>query len=142
METALPVAAGAQLKRKICTIEVLVGKIQEYKAKGQTVVQCHGVFDLLHPGHIRHFDVAKKEGDILIVTITPDHLVNKGPGRPIFEENLRAESLAALEVIDHVVINKWPTAVEAISLLQPNVYVKGSDYTECYPADSDQVWQL
>src|SRR5262249_55290972 len=87
-----------------------------------------GVFDLLHVGHIRHFEQAKRMGDILIVTVTQDQFVNKGPHRPAFPQEIRAEMLAALEMIDFVAINKTPLAVEAIRLLKPNIYVKGSEY--------------
>ena len=102
--------------------------LAEKKSQGKSVIQCHGVFDLLHPGHIRHFKEAKTRGDILVVTITPDRFVNKGPGRPAFTERLRLESLAALESIDYVVLNDSPTAVGAIYSVKPNIYVKGSDY--------------
>jgi rfaE bifunctional protein kinase chain/domain/rfaE bifunctional protein nucleotidyltransferase chain/domain len=98
--------------------------------QGRSVVQCHGVFDLLHIGHIRHFQEAKKSGQILIVTVTPDRYVNKGPHRPVFTEMLRAEAIASLDGVDYVAINKWPTAVEAIELIRPDVYAKGSDYAD------------
>jgi rfaE bifunctional protein kinase chain/domain/rfaE bifunctional protein nucleotidyltransferase chain/domain len=98
--------------------------------RGRTVVHCHGVFDLLHIGHIRHLQAAKKSGEILIVTVTPDCYVNKGPHRPVFTEMLRAEAIAALDSVDFVAINRWPTAVEAIQLLRPDVYAKGSDYAD------------
>ena len=74
------------------------------------VVLAHGVFDLVHLGHVRHLETAKKEGDILIVTITPDEFVNKGPGRPVFNANLRSEMLAALQCVDWVGINKWSSS--------------------------------
>jgi len=92
------------------------------------IVQSHGVFDLLHIGHIKHFQAAKKHGDILIVTITPDRFVNKGPNRPRFTDTLRAEAVAALDCVDFVIINSWPTAVEAIQLIKPSVYAKGDEY--------------
>ena len=94
------------------------------------IVLCHGVFDLLHVGHIRHFEHAKKLGDILVVTLTADRYVNKGPHRPAFPEDLRAESLAALDCVDYVAINRWPLATEPIERLRPHVYVKGSDYRD------------
>src|SRR5437764_645196 len=100
------------------------------KRAGKTVVQCHGVFDLMHIGHIRHFQEASKVGDILVVTITPDRYVNKGPHRPVFTELLRAEAIASLDCVDYVAVNKWPMAVEAIQLLKPDVYAKGSDYRD------------
>lgn len=92
------------------------------------IVQSHGVFDLLHIGHIKHFQAAKKHGDILIVTVTPDRFVNKGPNRPRFTEKLRAEAIAALDCVDFVIINHWPTAVEAIQLIKPRAYAKGDEY--------------
>src|SRR5262245_23972395 len=98
--------------------------------RGRTVVQCHGVFDLLHIGHIRHFQEAKKSGQILVVSLTPDRYVNKGPHRPVFTETLRAEAIASLDGVDYVTINQWPTAVEAIELIRPNVYAKGADYAD------------
>ena len=124
---ALP--APVRRKGKILpSVLALADVVQEHRKKGKTIVQCHGVFDLLHPGHIRHFASAKHEGDILVVTVTPDRFVNKGPGRPVFNEHLRAESVAALETVDYVAINEWPSAVEAIALLRPHVYAKGNEY--------------
>lgn len=96
--------------------------------RNKQLVQCHGVFDLLHIGHIRHFCSAKKLGDLLVVTITPDRFVNKGPGRPFFPEKLRAEAIAALDAVDYVIINEWPTAIEAIATIKPDLYVKGAEY--------------
>ncbi len=113
---------------KIKGLDELAKHAEELRWQGKRIVQCHGVFDLLHPGHIRHFEAAKREGDVLIVTITMDQYVNKGPGRPVFNQRLRAESVAALQVVDFVAVNRWPTAVEAIRLLKPHVYVKGSEY--------------
>jgi rfaE bifunctional protein nucleotidyltransferase chain/domain len=98
--------------------------------RGKKVVQCHGVFDLMHIGHIRHFQEARKLGDILVVTVTPDRFVNKGPHRPVFTETLRAEAIASLGCVDYVAINRWPSAVEAIALIRPDVYAKGSDYKD------------
>jgi len=117
-----------KIYNKIIDVEKLGKLCSGLKGKGKKVVQCHGVFDLLHPGHIYHFKAAKKKGDVLIVTVTPDEYVNKGPGRPIFNHRLRAESIAAIECVDYVAVNKWPTAVEAIKLLRPDVYAKGRDY--------------
>jgi len=115
---------------KTKTVAELAKIITRLKARGKRVVHCHGVFDLVHPGHIRHFELAKREGDVLVVTVTPDEYVNKGPGRPIFNHHLRAESVAALQCVDYVAINEWPTAVETVRLLQPHVYVKGEEYVK------------
>ena len=107
---------------KILPINDLASIINDHQNNGQTVVLCHGVFDLMHIGHIRYFNQAAQMGDILIVTLTPDQYVNKGPGRPAFNQNLRAEALANLSTIDYVAINLWPTAIETLHLLKPNVY--------------------
>ena len=80
------------------------------------VVLAHGCFDLLHIGHIRHFQAAKRLGGTLVVTVTPDRFVNKGPRRPLFTEHLRAEAIAALECVNFVAINEWSSAVETICL--------------------------
>lgn len=115
---------------KIKNLEELAQALQPVKAEGRRVVHCHGVFDLLHIGHIRHFDEAKRLGDVLVVTVTPDNFVNKGPNRPAFGQELRAEAIAALDCVDYVAINRWPTAVETIRLLCPDYYVKGVEYIE------------
>src|SRR3990172_8805312 len=112
---------------KIKPLDELALIVAELKTAGRQVVHCHGVFDLIHPGHIRHLHSAKTQGDVLVVTVTPDEYVNKGPGRPIFNQRLRVESLAAFACVDYVAINRWPTAVETILLLKPDVFVKGSD---------------
>ena len=91
--------------KKITSVKTLAKAISKLKAKGKKVVLCHGVFDLLHIGHIKHFKEAKKLGDILVVTVTQDKYVNKGPNRPIFLLNTRMESIAALKDIDYVAPN-------------------------------------
>lgn len=113
---------------KLQTLDELAKTLAAARRKGRRVVHCHGVFDLLHIGHIRHFERARREGDLLVVTITPDRFVNKGPHRPAFHEGLRAEAVAALSVVDYAAVNRWPDSVETIKLLRPSVYVKGSDY--------------
>ena len=115
---------------KIIQLKELSQKLEEIKGKGETITHCHGVFDLLHIGHIKYFQEAKSLGDVLVVTITQDRFVNKGPDRPTFGEDLRAEAVASLEVVDFVAINEWPTAVETIEILKPDYYVKGPDYKE------------
>ncbi len=116
--------------KKVFPLHELAGIVASLRQGGKIVVHCHGVFDLLHPGHIRHFEAAKRNGDVLVVTVTPDEFVAKGPGRPAFNQRLRAESLAALACVDYVAVNEWPTAVQTIKLLCPHVYVKGSDYQD------------
>ncbi len=111
-------------------LDELAGVLNDVRSAGKSIVQCHGVFDLMHPGHLRHFEAARALGDVLVVTVTPDRFVNKGPGRPVFNERLRAESIASLEVVDYVAINDFPTAEEAIRRIRPALYVKGSDYAD------------
>jgi len=119
---------------KIKQLEELAEITRNLRSENKKVVQCHGVFDLLHVGHIRHFEEARAHGDVLIVTLTPDRYVGKGPNRPAFPQELRAEALAALHQVDYVAINNSPTAVSAINLVKPAVYAKGPDYSDM---DSD-----
>ncbi len=118
------------LDAKIKTLQELSEILEIEKNEGKTIVHCHGVFDLVHPGHIKHLQAAKQFGDILVVSITPDAYVNKGPGRPVFSELLRLETLASLEVIDYVTLNCEPTAVTAIHAIRPSIYVKGEEYKD------------
>lgn len=97
---------------------------------GKKIVHCHGVFDILHAGHLAYFQSAKKFGDLLIVTLTADEFVNKGPGRPYFNATIRANMIAALEAVDYVAVSKYPTAVPVIEALKPHFYVKGPDYRD------------
>jgi len=113
---------------EIIDINLLAEKLEDIKSKEKKVALCHGCFDLMHPGHIKHFQAAKKMADLLVVTITPDIYVDKGKGRPVFNQDLRADSIAALECVDYVSINKWPTAEELLRLLKPDIYVKGQEF--------------
>jgi rfaE bifunctional protein nucleotidyltransferase chain/domain len=113
---------------KILALDDLGLRVAALKAAGKKIVLCHGCFDLMHPGHIKYFQASKKMGDILVVTLTPDVYVDKGPGRPVFNQELRADSIAALECVDFVAINKWPTAEETLRLLRPDIYVKGQEF--------------
>jgi rfaE bifunctional protein nucleotidyltransferase chain/domain len=113
---------------KVRTVEELAPILNGLRQSGKTVVQAHGTFDLLHIGHVRHLEAARELGDVLVVTLTADRFVNKGPGRPVFGEELRAEMLANLQYVDWVAINSDPDAVGAINLLRPDIYVKGKDY--------------
>jgi rfaE bifunctional protein nucleotidyltransferase chain/domain len=119
---------------KIKPISELTKILASQRAKNKKIVHCHGVFDLLHIGHIRYFEQARRMGDILVVTVTPDLYVDKGPLRPAFAEALRAETIASLNCVDYVAINQWPTAEETLRLLRPHIYVKGSEFKN---VDSD-----
>lgn len=115
---------------KTLTLTQLKGVLDEARVKGKRIVLCHGVFDLMHPGHVLHLKAARQRGDLLVVTITPDRYARKAPGRPIFSQRLRMETIAALECVDFVALNEWPTAIETIRHLRPHVYAKGSDYAD------------
>ena len=115
---------------KILPLEELARIVADLQSAGKVVVQCHGVFDLMHIGHIRHFESAKRLGDVLIVTVTPDRYVNKGPNRPVFTEAHRAGAIGALACVDYVAVNQWPMATDTIRLLKPNIFAKGSEYRD------------
>jgi rfaE bifunctional protein nucleotidyltransferase chain/domain len=89
---------------------------------------CHGVFDLIHYGHILHFKSAKKLSDILIVSITKDKFIKKGIGRPLFSEIQRLNYLNEISIIDYVYICETESAEDSIKTIKPNFYVKGPDY--------------
>ncbi|RME55694.1 cytidyltransferase [Candidatus Parcubacteria bacterium] len=116
------------MNSKIHSLESLAEVLASLRSQGKRIVLCHGTFDLLHAGHLHHLREAKRQGDVLCVTVTADRFVNKGPGRPVFNEHIRADVLASLELVDFVAINEAPTSENVIPLLQPHVYVKGSEY--------------
>ena len=115
-------------KNKIFSLSELK-RIITNKPKSKKIGLCHGVFDLLHLGHIKHFEESKKNCDILIVSVTTDRFVAKGPGRPAFNEQQRMEALASLEFVDYVVLSTQPSSVEIINTIKPNIYFKGPDYS-------------
>jgi len=117
---------------KIQSVNSLAQILQSEKEKGKKIVHCHGVFDLLHIGHIRYFEQARQMGDILIVTVTTDKYVDKGPHRPAFAEDLRAEAVASLNCVNYVAVNPWMTAEETLKLLKPDIYVKGAEFKEAF----------
>ena len=128
-----------QTHNKIYTLEQLASKLEIERSSGKRITQCHGVFDLLHIGHIRHFEQAKKFGDILVVTVTPDEYVNKGPHRPAFSQDFRIEAIAALECVNYVAVTRSPAAVDAILTLKPDIYAKGAEYSN---RDQDITGQI
>ncbi len=115
-------------ERKVCSLEQLVSFRNLARTEGKTIVHCHGCFDIVHPGHIHHLEFARSLGDVLIVSVSADPHVNKGVNRPLIPDDLRARALAALECVDRVYLNTDPTAVELLTALQPDVYVKGKEY--------------
>lgn len=117
-------------EKKVVTLENLVAIVSSLKKQGKVVVHCHGVFDLMHPGHIMHFESAKKQGDILVVTVTEDQYANKGPGRPVFTQDVRARTIAAFSVVDYVSINPHQSGAEALLKVRADVYAKGDEYKD------------
>nr|MBC8282439.1 adenylyltransferase/cytidyltransferase family protein [Nitrospinota bacterium] len=115
-------------QEKILSLADLSQKSAQLRKEGKRIILCHGTFDLMHTGHIRYLKSAREKGDVLIVTVTADTFVNKGPGRPVFPQDLRAENLSSLACVDFVSINHAPTAVNVISDLKPHAYAKGNDY--------------
>lgn len=97
-------------------------------ARRKKIVMCHGVFDIVHPGHIRHLLYAKDKGDVLVCSITSDRYVSKGRGRPHVPQELRAANLAALECVDFVVVDDHEEPIELIHTIKPNVFAKGFEY--------------
>ena len=113
---------------KVLSLEQLAKAVHDAQQENRRVAMCHGVFDILHAGHLRHFEAAKALADVLVVTVTPDQYVNKGPNRPVFPHDQRAELVAGLAVVDWVAINRWDSAVETIRLVRPDMFVKGEEY--------------
>ncbi len=117
-------------KEKIKSIEELQKIVSEVKAQNKKIVTTNGVFDILHIGHIRYLQEAKKQGDVFIMAINTDASVkeNKGPKRPLNTENDRAEALAALECVDYVTFFSEKTPVKILEKIKPDIHVKGGDY--------------
>lgn len=115
---------------KIKKLAALTKIASRLKKTGKTIVLCHGDFDLVHPGHIRFFESAKKSGDILVVSLVADKYIDKGPGRPIFHQQLRAEFLGAIEFIDYIIITNSFTSVSVIEAIRPDILMRGSDAKE------------
>ena len=120
------------MKEKIRKREELRRIVENLKAKGKRIVFTNGCFDLLHIGHVRYLEEAKSLGDILVVGLNSDRSVRglKGPNRPILPEEERAEILSGLECVNYINIFDEPTPLELISSLQPQVLVKGGDWTK------------
>lgn len=109
-----------------------VSFVQRTRADGKTIVFTNGVFDLLHPGHVRYLQQARALGDVLIVGVNSDRSVRsiKGPGRPLTPEAERAEVLAALACVEAAVVFDEDTPHEIITAIQPDILVKGADWAE------------
>ena len=128
-------------KRKITSLRVLSRIVRRAQSRGQQVVFTNGCFDLLHAGHVRIFERARRAGDLLILAVNSDRSVRalKGPGRPIVTQQGRALVLAALECVDYVTIFHEPTPERVIRRLRPNVLVKGGDWDTAQIVGRDLV---
>ncbi len=126
---------------KIVTKEQLQEQLREIRRQQKTVVFTNGCFDILHVGHVRYLREAKKLGDVLVLALNSDASVRtiKGEKRPLVPEEERADIMAALECIDYVVIFSEPTPQGLIEYLQPDILVKGGDWTEDAIAGADFV---
>lgn len=118
----------AETSRKILSYNELLGARAAARASGRRVVHCHGCFDIVHPGHIRHLKFARSLGDQLLVSISGDAGIAKGEGRPLIPQELRAENLAELDCVDWVYVEPRPTAAGLLAEIEPDVYVKGREY--------------
>lgn len=116
------------VQKKIIAKNSFVHLAQELKAEGKKLVQCDGVFDLVHPGHVHYFAQAKAMGDILYVVVVSDAFVQKGDGRPVFDQDTRAFWVAGVEGVDYVVINDDYGPYKIIEMIKPDILVKGNSY--------------
>lgn len=102
----------------------------QLKKEGKTIALCHGVFDLVHPGHIIHLQQARQMADVLVVSITAAEFVRKGPGRPYFNDEMRLKVLEALECVDYVMLSEGYTVDDIVECVEPDLYVKGEEYAK------------
>jgi len=118
-------------REKIVPLDVLCGRLDAARARGNSIVLANGIFDLLHVGHVRYLEAAKHEGDILVVGVNSDSSARqlKGPGRPVMDELGRAELVAALAAVDSVVIFPEMNVEALLQAIRPDVHAKGTDYT-------------
>lgn len=128
--------------KKIVTPEQLVERIGLFPREKKVGMAC-GCFDLCHPGHLRHFAYIKNKADILVVMVTADRFINKGAYRPAIPEQIRAESLAALELVDYVVIDQNSSNLVNIGIIKPDYFCKGYEYSDysnpCTPFETKLV---
>jgi len=118
-------------RNKILSLGPLALKLTEHKNRKERIVLANGCFDVLHVGHARYLEAARREGDVLVVAINSDHSVRslKGEGRPILSAEARARLVAGLAAVSYVVIFEEPDVAGLLSILGPDVHAKGTDYT-------------
>ena len=119
---------NSKLKEKILILDSLSNRIKSLRKKGGKIILCHGVFDLLHLGHIKHLIKAKSLGETLVVSLTKDEFIHKGPNRPYFNLKQRMEAVAALSCVDFVTYSNLDSALDVLKKIKPAIYCKGNDY--------------
>src|SRR5580765_4630596 len=119
-------------REKILQREHLAARIVEHRARGKRVVLANGCFDLLHAGHVRYLDGARRQGDVLVVAVNSDASARplKGPGRPVLGAEARARLVAALGAVSYVTVFDEPDVRALLTALRPDVHAKGTDYRE------------
>src|SRR5437870_5952317 len=139
----MPGSTQNDFRRKIKTREELRAAIGS-RPRQKNVIMCHGTFDLVHPGHIRHLMYAKSKADVLVASLTSDSHINKANFRPFVPQALRAMNLAALEVVDYVVVDDNPTPIENLKFLQPDFFAKGYEYSAegIHPKTQEEIAAL
>jgi len=139
----IPQSKERDFRRKIKTRDELRAAIGPWP-RAKSVIMCHGTFDLVHPGHIRHLMFAKSKADLLVASLTSDAHINKAHFRPFVPQDLRAMNLAALEVVDYVVVDENPTPIENIRCLQPDFFAKGYEYSAdgIHPRTKEEIAAL
>ena len=123
METALNFKSKTKTRDEIAK---LVGA----RPREKKVIMCHGTFDIVHPGHVRHLMYAKEKADILVTSVTADEFIPKGTHRPYVPQELRADNLAACEFVDSVFVDDKPTPIDSILKTHPDYCAKGYEYTD------------
>ena len=118
-------------RQKILIRSELVQRLETHRSRGERIVLANGCFDILHVGHVRYLQGARREGDVLVVAVNSDESVRrlKGAGRPIFPAGDRAQLVAAVGVVSYVTIFEEPDVVALLTALRPEVHCKGTDYT-------------
>ena len=123
---------------QVSEIEKLIGP---FPRKSKAIL-CHGVFDVVHPGHVRHLAYAKSKAEILIASVTADRFIKKGIYRPHIPEVLRALNLAAFEMVDYVMIDEHETPIETLKNIKPDFFAKGFEYSKKIPEETVRLLQV
>lgn len=117
------------IESKVKTVEEIIQEYGTFPRLNKRIVHCHGTFDVVHPGHLRQLSYAKTQGDILVVSTTADKFISKSGIRPYVPQDMRLVNLSALTLVDCVVLNDEETPIDLICKLQPDIFIKGPDYS-------------